>query len=502
LFCLAIALVPLVQLIPLPPGLWTALPNREPSAAAFEILGHPVTWMPISVSPQATWLSAVSVLPPVAIFVGTVLLTYPERRRLSLVVLAVGVLSVFVGLVQVAQGPSSPLRFFAYTNPTEAVGFFANRNHFAALLYSLTLVAAAWTVHAAMTARQARSRKQDKGWMAAPVVAFTVVVVLVAAQAMARSRAGLGLTIMALFGAFALALSDRRGRSGLTPNRLMIGAIAVGVLFAVQFALYRILERFSFDPLTDARLGFTRNTVEAAKAYMPLGSGVGTFVPVYGMFEKPEDAMINAYANHAHNDVVEAWLESGIVGLGLMVLFAVWLVLRSIRVWRSAPPPGTRDIDWSLARAATMMVGLVALHSFVDYPLRTAAMMAIMAFACALLIDPPVGAEAREAVEPARKRDEARPRASLRPAPVPVLTAIPSWPAQPPPGMATPAIARQEMDVEWPEAWRRPAERHSAGTNRPPSQLPAGELQSGPSPWPLSQHENAPATTALAAKKW
>src|SRR5262245_45321053 len=136
-FCLAIAVLPLLQLIPLPPWLWTALPNRQPSVEAYYILGRAVPWMPISVSPRATWLSALSVLPPLAIFLSTHLLSYRERRWLMLVVLAVGTVSVFIGLMQVAQGETSPLRMFTITNATEAVGFFANRNHFAALVYCL-----------------------------------------------------------------------------------------------------------------------------------------------------------------------------------------------------------------------------------------------------------------------------------------------------------------------------------------------------------------------------
>ena len=102
--------------------------------------------MPMSVSPQATWLSALSVIPALAIFLGVVLLGYHERRLLSLVILAMGFIGVFVGLLQVAQGPESPLRFFAITNPTEAVGFFANRNHFAAFLYCSILFAIPWVL--------------------------------------------------------------------------------------------------------------------------------------------------------------------------------------------------------------------------------------------------------------------------------------------------------------------------------------------------------------------
>ena len=131
---------------------------------------------------------------------------------------------------------------------------------------------------------------------------------------------------------------------------------------------------------------------------MPLGSGLGTFVPVYAMFEKPEDVK-DTYVNRAHNDILEVWLEAGVLGLALIGLFVIWLVRRSVEIWRSAPAPGASELDWSLVRAATIVPALVLVHSLVDFPLRTGAMMAIMAFACALLIEPPVGAECTEGVK-------------------------------------------------------------------------------------------------------
>jgi hypothetical protein len=32
---------------------------------------------------------------------------------------------------------------------------------------------------------------------------------------------------------------------------------------------------------------------------------VGSFVPVYGMYEKPQDVLVNAFANRAHDDVLK-----------------------------------------------------------------------------------------------------------------------------------------------------------------------------------------------------
>ena len=54
---------------------------------------------------------------------------------------------------------------------------------------------------------------------------------------------------------------------------------------------------------------------------------MGTFVPVYAMFEKPENILANTYVNRAHNDFLELWLESGLLGLALMAVFAVWFVI-------------------------------------------------------------------------------------------------------------------------------------------------------------------------------
>jgi O-antigen ligase len=395
-FCLALVCVPILQLVPLPPELWTALPNRGLSAEAFAIVGQELPWMPISVSPRATWLSALSLVTPLAIFVGTLLLSYRERRLLSLLVLAIGILSVFVGLMQVAQGPPSPLRFFAFTNPTEAVGFFANRNHFAALLYSLTLLAAAWVAENALGTEPMRGRRMhEAASIMALVGGFTILVVLIAAQAMARSRAGLGLAMAALFGAIALMVSDRRGTSGIAPTKVLFGAVALAVTFAIQFTLYRLMERFALDPLEDSRIRLAYRTIEAAKSYMPLGSGMGTFVPVYATFERPEDTLAGSFVNHAHNDVLELWVEAGVVGASLAGLFAVWLMLRSVAIWRRKWDSQMLEIDWNLARAATMVAALLVAHSFVDYPLRTGAMMAMMAFACALLLPQPTGSESK-----------------------------------------------------------------------------------------------------------
>ncbi|MEQ1577776.1 MAG: O-antigen ligase family protein, partial [Hyphomicrobium sp.] len=118
---LLMAAVPLSQLIPLPPEWLAGIPNFKIVREAHSTAGFTQVWLPLSVSPHATWISLLSLLPLFAIFWSTLHLANRDRRAISLILLAAGVLSAFLGLLQLAQGPHSPLRFFAVTNTTEAV---------------------------------------------------------------------------------------------------------------------------------------------------------------------------------------------------------------------------------------------------------------------------------------------------------------------------------------------------------------------------------------------
>ena len=385
-FCLALAAVPVLQLIPLPPAVWTNLPNRSVSSQAFDLLGQSLPWMPLTSTPHRTWISALSLLVPVTIFLSVLLLSYRERCWLSLIILTVGTVSVFFGLAQVAQGPESWLRFYHFTNPDHAVGFFANRNHFAALCYVLLLFAGAWASNSIYSIATV-GREQAASSMARAALWSTIIILLLSGEVMASSRAGLALTIMALLGTFMIAASDQRVGVGFTSKRLLGGALLFVTLLIVQFSLYRILERFEADPLDDWRLLFIPRTLEAAQAYLPLGSGLGSFEQVYALFERPEDAIENIFANHAHNDFVELWLETGIVGLILFGGFCLWFAKRSFDVWRASSSDASA-LDTALARAATLAVPLILVHSAVDYPLRTAAMSSIFALCCAFVVPP------------------------------------------------------------------------------------------------------------------
>jgi O-antigen ligase len=453
-FCIAIVFLPLIQLVPLPPPIWTRLPGHEEVRRVFELLGRPLPWMPISVSPHATWLSLLSLLPPMAVFFSAIQLSHEERRRICLVIIALGLLSAFLGLLQVAQGQNSALRFFSVTNDTEAVGFFANRNHFSAFLYAVLLFAAVWAIDLGF---KTGSLTDIRTFQTSKILLLTamllILIIVIAAEAMARSRAGLALTMLSLLAIFAIAFRDRRNISGEKTGKLLLLAISLAIFLSLQFALFRILDRFAVDPLENARAGFAQNTIQAAKAFMPFGSGLGTFVPIYSMFETPADVIPDTYANHAHNDILEMWLETGVMGQILFALFLAWLGYRSWKVWRRQPA-GASAFDYGLARAATVVIWLIIAHSFVDYPMRTEAIMALVAVSCALLMEPVRNAETESAppMESPRRvmerkyvpEDAAKRRPSFPM--TPLQTSELNHLARPP--------ERWRPEVEWPDQWR------------------------------------------------
>jgi O-antigen ligase len=471
LFAAAIALVPLIQLVPLPPALWTQLPGHASVVAAYDAVGRSPGWLPISVSPDATMLSALALLPPFALLFCVMLLDYRERRLLSLLLIALAVMSAFLGLLQISQGPSSPLRFFATNNASEAVGFFANKNHLAALLYAALAFAAVFALDLGASLQLGRNRAWFEAGRLLPVtLSLLVIVVLLAAEAVAHSRAGMTLTMACLVGICALALADRRRALKRTPAGLILAAAAIAAILVVQFGLYRILQTFAADPFDDSRFLFLRNTIAAAKAYMPFGSGMGTFVPVYAMFERPAD-VFPQYINRAHNDFAELWLESGVFGIGLLVAFLLWFASRAVKIWRGAAVGGG-DLDRLLARAATLVVVLLLAHSLLDYPLRTAAIMAVVAFSCGLMLEP-VAAGARQAARPAPP--ERAGSAAGAPGPPSNAPALP-WPSPSTTVVSSPPkpSRRWGEGVDWPQAWRKPSA-GSSGKKPAPSDKPNGK---------------------------
>lgn len=376
----AVALLPLIQLIPLPPSVWVALPNRQDLALALDLAGIPSGWVPLSLVPDKTWRSFLALLPPAAMFLAVLAMRAPSRLRLVHILLGLTTAAVMLGIAQVVSG-GERLYPWRTTDAGAVVGFFANRNHMATLcLIALPFAA----VLGARAIRRPSNSSPLHLWLAA--LAMGVLIVMIG---VIRSRTGIALAAPVLIASFLAAwIGAGRGR----PHLFLLGAAAVScvAIAAVGFlALAPIIERFDRLGNPEGRLENWPIVAQAAEAYLPLGSGIGSFDAVFRSVE-PLSTLDPTFFNQAHNDYLETWLETGLVGAGLIALFMIWFAGRAWQAWRSE----VSTVE-DLRRAATIGIAVVLAHSVVDYPLRTAAVATIFALLCALV------EASREKAEPA-----------------------------------------------------------------------------------------------------
>lgn len=362
------AAIPIIQLIPLPFGLWSQLPGHRAAADAVRLMGTESQWRPISLAPYQTTMLALALIPPVAIFLGARGLSNHERQGLMWIVVVAALVSFSIGVLQVTGGPQSPLYFYANTNLGSSVGLFSNRNHQAALFVTCLPFAASL----------ASPRTSGRSYrIIVSTVAVSLLVLMVLGLAVVRSRAGILLIAPAVAGSLLLAW---RTWPPQTRKRVLIPGLAAGLVIAIAGGLFLakpLMERFAADT-AEKRLAATPATLEAGVRHLPFGSGIGSFDQVYEAIEPVED-MGSSFLNHAHDDYAEIWLEAGLLGAGGLALFLAWWLTGAIRVWRIEGKTA------QAGRAGMIASGLLLIHSAVDYPLRSLAMAGVFAISLAFM---------------------------------------------------------------------------------------------------------------------
>lgn len=363
-----VVFIPLFHLIPIPASLWAQWPGHAATAQSFHDAGVEIGWRSISLAPTMTAGHALALLPPIAIFLCALAVDRRERTWLALIVIIGALTSLAIGAGQVGTGADSPLYFYDPTNIGSAVGLFSNRNHQAALLVVCLPLAALWIE---------LGRKSDNFRVLIMTGALAIFLVAIIGLVIVQSRAGVFLLVPSLAASLAIILTAS-GQNNRRLVTMIAGGIALVLLVGGVFGMGPLIERFS-DGLVDGRGVTSATVIEAASSYLPFGSGIGSFVPVY-MSVEPVETMSRAFWNHAHNDLAELWLEAGLLAAIAFAAFLFWWLIRAIQAIRM--PAG---IDASLARAGAAVTALLMIHSTVDYPLRTLSLACVFALSCGLM---------------------------------------------------------------------------------------------------------------------
>jgi O-antigen ligase len=368
-----------LQLVPLPPAVWQSLPGRELAVQIDHASGLGDVWRPFSMVPWRTVNSLFALVLPLAVLLWMLILPPASRHRVAYLLLGLVLMTMVLGLLQVIGGPKNAFYLYRITNEDSAVGLFANRNHNAIFIaLGFPLLAATLALLPA-PAELIRTRE----WAAAGAAVLLIPFLLTA-----QSRAGILIGIACIASAVWLYQSPtasaqkRRPRKAIDP-RLAFGVIAGAGLIALTmlFTATNAVERLSRLGKSDdeLRLKIWPPIADLVGDFMPWGSGIGTFVEVYGTIE-PDQLLASEYVNHAHNDWLELTLEGGLPFLALLAIALIVVLRAGLANLRRASSPRDR----LLRKLGIVIIFVLALGSTYDYPLRCPSLASLLAIAVVL----------------------------------------------------------------------------------------------------------------------
>lgn len=366
----------ILQLIPMPPAFWQALPGRATIAELDGLFGLQGMWRPISLTPFRGLNAVFGMIVPVA----ALLLALSARLKtqgLLLAIAALGIVNAAFGILQVIGGPNSPLYLFAITSRGSPAGIFANENHAAVLASIVLLIIARLAVEG-----------RDRGlpaWLKlslVPAYIFVLVAVLISG-----SRAGLATALLAICaGALMIGMgwlkgkapSPRADQPGKRERRfgliaLIGGASGIILIVAMFLMLGRSPAAQDLLPSTafeDIRWSLWPVLATMMSEHWLVGTGFGSFDAVYRLYE-PTALLTPLYINQAHNDWAQLVIEGGLPAAAALLGLIGWLGVSVWRLLRRGPAFRSIVVFW-IAWLAIIMAA-----SLVDYPLRTPIFQAV-----------------------------------------------------------------------------------------------------------------------------
>jgi hypothetical protein len=390
LLVLSPLLLALVQLTPLPSALWARLPGHASYVEALKLIGaSQAASLPLSISPDATLASLLAGIPIAAALLVAYLASLAQLRPIMWCVAGMAFAEVLFGLLQMSGGLYSTLFFgtMSYGNP---IGSFANRNHYANYI-AMALVGFIWLAYEAMReGKQGADTRRSQGAFTsrhATALWITGGLVMVLGILMTRSRGaamfGLPMAVAAL-GVVSLRIQGwSRGLRFAVPVTVLL-VVAAAALIGFE----AVTSRISANQLASSgsfRGLLARTSLDAAMAFWPWGSGWGTYDLAYPRFQP---ASLAGYANHAHDDYVEMFLEGGLFFIAFAAAFA-WLAARRAQVLIKM---ARRDRKLNREAMASAICGLgllgFLLHSLVEFNMRIPANAILAALLAGVYLRP------------------------------------------------------------------------------------------------------------------
>ena len=287
-------------------------------------------------------------------------------------------LNASLGFYNQSTGGASNLFSYITTTDASVFGTFINRNHFVVfiemgLCTSLGLMAAAYFT---------KGIKYRKMLLAYAVSASCLFIV---SLLFSFSRTGISLGIFTVFTFSIIVLEEFRRKRKIQKAFLLALIPATAMVIASFRGLLYVWNRYETTFATDndslmSRFNFWQSTIDLIRDYWCMGAGFGSFTYASTRFES--GIIPNTIANHAHNDWLEIFSETGIPFASFMIVFIIlFYSLNMVKIIRQ------QDTfkKW-LGIGVGLAILSVMLHEIVEFAIRTPGVMILFSVLTGLFV--------------------------------------------------------------------------------------------------------------------
>jgi O-antigen ligase/tetratricopeptide (TPR) repeat protein len=386
-------LVAALGLIPLPASL-TRILSPNTAAIKTELLGDlpnagaVLGSMTLSFYPYATKHDLRLVLAIVAVFV-VVLNVIRRPEQIKRLLTAIAIIGGIIATITLAQNLFGNGKIYWFISSQHTRGYsgpfvhHSNYGQFMNLSIGAALAVLMVKLHEDFTGRKVtplavfdyiNSHSTRPLWGLAAIMSLGAATVFIS-----LTRGGMVAMLIATAFTALLAAAKRPLKSHSWIMVVMALAAFTCVLYIGFDAVYdRLATLRDLHKAEAGRLQILKDIAIAWTKFPIFGTGLGTHSVVYPMFDR---STITALAAHADNEYAQALEETGLVGLGSLIIFGIIIWLNYARSIRKANPP---------IRAAAYGLGFgilaILIQSLTDFGQHLPSNAFLSAVFCALLL--------------------------------------------------------------------------------------------------------------------
>lgn len=239
-------------------------------------------------------------------------------------------------------------------------GFFVNANHFAAYVTLAIILCLSHKLSHPTTRKAVGPFK----WIDELYSPRNVTLALLCMTLIASKSLGAILSLAAVLAVMAIKqIWEHENRKTVLLSGFIMSLIAGVFFLSLDYALIE-------QEIAGLAHTFNRRAELSAAAFTMwqdhwvLGVGGGSFYSQFSPYRTLEIG--NSYYNYAHNDILQFWIEYGVLGV-LILSSLLWVAMRdNLRVLKTSKS----GIRATFAHASIYSTLAVAIHSLVDFPLH------------------------------------------------------------------------------------------------------------------------------------